>query len=445
MSKLYLFSPVGNTDPIKYQKDGSLLHICRVYKPDVVYLYLSKEIYAHHLEDNRYIKTLQLLGEKLDHKFEIHTIVRKDLVEVQQYDFFYQEFREQIAEIEKMMLPGDQLLLNMASGTPAMKSALVVMATLAEYRFVPIQVKTPKNGSNLEFEERDFYDVEENWERDADNQSEFENRCYEVRCMNLLRMLKLDIIKNHLLAYDYRAALNVSKDLNPRLNTRTQNLLKAADARLNLDWKTLRKYSLDNMPEFGTTKNLSQKNIFEYVLGLDIKLKKGEFADFVRGITPVVADLLEIYLDVKCNIKIDDYCYYNKKNVRNWDYQKMRNNTAIYLSLTEKFKEFKFGMVSSIHLNAIIQKIGRNKQLNNLCQRLTDVEQNIRNIAAHEIVSVTESWIRQKVQFSAQEILNTIKILCNELKICENRADWDSYDKMNHFLLQALDADQQYL
>ena len=29
MGKKYLFSPVGNTDPIKYFHDGSLLHICR--------------------------------------------------------------------------------------------------------------------------------------------------------------------------------------------------------------------------------------------------------------------------------------------------------------------------------------------------------------------------------------------------------------------------------
>ena len=42
MGKVYLFSPVGNTDPIRYFYDGSMLHICRVYEPDVVVLYLSK-------------------------------------------------------------------------------------------------------------------------------------------------------------------------------------------------------------------------------------------------------------------------------------------------------------------------------------------------------------------------------------------------------------------
>lgn len=43
MGRKILFSPVGGTDPIKYFKDGLMLHICRHYQPDVVYLYLSHE------------------------------------------------------------------------------------------------------------------------------------------------------------------------------------------------------------------------------------------------------------------------------------------------------------------------------------------------------------------------------------------------------------------
>ena len=65
MSKTYLFSPIGNTDPIKYFYDGSMLHICRYYKPDVVILYLSHEMILHHEKDNRYVRSIELLGEKL--------------------------------------------------------------------------------------------------------------------------------------------------------------------------------------------------------------------------------------------------------------------------------------------------------------------------------------------------------------------------------------------
>ena len=56
MAKKYLFSPIGNTDPIKYLYDGSMIHICRYYQPDVVYLYLSKEMMENHKKDNRMLK-----------------------------------------------------------------------------------------------------------------------------------------------------------------------------------------------------------------------------------------------------------------------------------------------------------------------------------------------------------------------------------------------------
>ena len=87
------------------------------------------------------------------------------------------DFRSEIKKIRDAMEKEDELLLNMASGTPAMKSALMVIATLAEYRFRPIQVSSPKKSSNEEFEERDNYDVQLNWEYDLDNEVGYENRC----------------------------------------------------------------------------------------------------------------------------------------------------------------------------------------------------------------------------------------------------------------------------
>ena len=96
MSKRILFSPVGGTDPIKYLRDGSMLHICRQYCPDVVYLYLSHEMMEYHRKDNRYIDAIERLGTYLNHHFEIIIIERDALIDVQQYDIFYNDFRTEI-------------------------------------------------------------------------------------------------------------------------------------------------------------------------------------------------------------------------------------------------------------------------------------------------------------------------------------------------------------
>lgn len=440
MGKVYLFSPIGNTDPIKYFRDGSMLHICRVYQPDVVYFYLSKEMYENHLKDNRYVRTLELLGEKLNHKFEVHLIVRDDLTEVQRYDMFYQEFREQISQIEEIMNPEDQLLLNMASGTPGMKSALVVMATLAEYRFLPIQVSSPKKQSNLEYEERDGYDVIENWELDQDNEPGFDNRCEEVKCMNLVRLLKIDIVKKHLLSYDYHAAYAIARDIYPELEKKTLNLLEAADARINLNWSN---YALKNLKkkEFCPIEQAGKRKIFEYALGLKIKLAKGEYADFVRAITPLVIDLLGLCLLRFCHIRLSDYTYRDKQGVTKWD-EKALNKTEIEKILQSTYNgKFNYNIVYSSHLKHIIDKLSRDKIVIEYVKRLRHVEEHIRNMAAHEIISVTEERIKKETGYTSAEIMNCIQNLCEKLKIVENIENWNSYDNMNEYIIQHLEKD----
>ena len=37
-----LFSPIGDTDPVRYCYDGACLHIVRHYHPDKVVLFLTK-------------------------------------------------------------------------------------------------------------------------------------------------------------------------------------------------------------------------------------------------------------------------------------------------------------------------------------------------------------------------------------------------------------------
>ena len=91
MGRKILFSPIGGTDPIAATnfRDGSLLHICRKYHPDLVYLYLSGEMLEHHKRDNRYCYCLDKLQEAGNFKMTYEIIERESLINVSQYDFFY--------------------------------------------------------------------------------------------------------------------------------------------------------------------------------------------------------------------------------------------------------------------------------------------------------------------------------------------------------------------
>ena len=437
MARKYLFSPIGNTDPIKYLYDGSMIHICRYYQPDVVYLYLSKEMMENHKKDNRYVKTLELLGEFLHHKFEIHIIENSDMIDVQQYDIFYNEFHRIIAEIEEQKDSEDILLVNMASGTPAMKSALLVMATLSEYRFLPIQVSTPQKKSNLEHEERDEYDVDANWELNMDNEETAENRCQEVKCLNLMRLLKIDMIKKHLLAYDYHAALAVGKEIKDELNPTAYQWLETADARSMLDWARMNRALPANNGIITTVHEENEKKILlEYMLALDLKVKRGEYADFLRAITPLSVDLLEMVLAEFCDIDITKY--YQGQNVRKWDEQRL-NGTEILQLENKQYRQFHYGVVYAKHLNTIVQAKCKNKLLMKRVNELLKVEDKVRNIAAHSIVSVTQEWVKKRTGKTLDETMWIIKYICECVKINTRKENWASYDLMNEQILKALE------
>lgn len=152
----------------------------------------------NHKKDNRYVETLNLLGDFLNHKFEVHIIENPDMVEVQQYDVFYDEFRKIISEIEEQKEKEDQLLVNMASGTPGMKSARLLWqrwrnTDFCQYRCLLHRRKViwnMKKETNMMLSELGT---------EEDNEESAENRCQEVKCLNLMRLLKIDMIKKALI------------------------------------------------------------------------------------------------------------------------------------------------------------------------------------------------------------------------------------------------------
>ncbi len=441
MGRKILFSPIGGTDPIRYKRDGSMLHICRHYQPDLVYLYLSHEMMEFHRKDNRYIDAVERLGEHLGHSFEIRLIERDDLVDVQKYDWFYREFREEIRRIEQEMEEEDELLVNMASGTPAMKSALMVMATLAEYRFKPIQVDSPKRGMNAELEDREAYSREEYFWLNQDNEEQAPNRCQEETCLNLMKMIKLDTIKKHIQAYNYPAALSIASEIRRDIPEKAYRWLQIAAARVKLDSGRVHKLSETLEETVYPVQMEKQQKIFEYALVLQLKVKRQEYADFIRGLTPLVVDLLEDIAEKECGIDLQDCCMVRKKeNTLYWSKKKLQQQGLLEM-LNEEYQAqggFREGPVYSNAIAKIIVKKGRNQMMCSKVEEMVVIEHSVRNIAAHEIVSVTEEWIQKRTGKTVKGIFELVRQLVFYAGIkVENKA-WDSYDQMNERIADCL-------
>lgn len=442
MNKRILFTPVGGTDPISSSNysDGSMLHICRYYKPDKVVMYMSKEMLEYQEQDDRYRYCLDRLSVLLNHKMEYEIIERRELTKVHEFDYFYNDFREIIEKIYAKMDESDVLLLNVSSGTPAMKSGLLVLQTLGEFPAKTIQVATPEERINEHIHKG--YDVEVLWKANLDNKKEAQNRCKEIKCPSLSRIKKEEIIKKHILVYDYHAALDVTETMSKEDTKDYKDWLFLASCRAMLDFigvdEIIKKRGFRCLP---IQSGIGRK-YFEYALNVDLRLRRKEYADFIRSITPLVVDLFEMILKKQFNINIDDYCSMRKTKgsmVREWSMGKL-NGTNIFKVLKAEYNQGKFqgGPISSHHLRALIKYYAKDPDLIQNVDNIRNVESNIRNLAAHQIISVTEKSIKKKTGFSPEIIMDMIKNLFSYTGIPIKEEYWNSYDEMNQQILKCI-------
>ena len=476
MSRKILFSPVGGTDPISAVNayDGSLLHICRYYKPDVVILYMSAEVLEAQEKDNRYKYCLHQLMEMQHREMKIEEIERPDLTEVQEFDFFYDDFREEIQKIYSGMEESDELLINISSGTPAMKSTLMVLGTFGEYPCKLIQVVTPEKKMNEHYH-RD-YDVETLWELNEDNLPNAQNRCVEINCPSLLKLKQEEAIKKHINVYDYQAALTIAESM-PKTYTRQYfDLLKIGNYRMRLQLSEIDKMKIDNSAIIVPIRDSDKRIVFEYTLGLQAKLFRKEYIDFIRGISPIVFILFKRILKKSCNIDIDIYCSlpYNEK-IKKWDKNKLlgedrqtkcvrkyafpdfdeekdKNKKDNHSKEKDKKKKgnhskekdkkkngnHRFAIVYSKHLKNIIDENTTDISLKELVQSLRNVEEKARNVAAHEICTMTDKDVKDLSDYSPDRIMQFIKSAFPYAGINVKAEYWNSYDDMNKMIMDSM-------
>lgn len=211
-----LFSPVSNTDPIAFGRDGSMLHICRKYKPDYVYIYLTKEMKKFEdgedgkAGDKRFTKAIEKFNEENGTKIEYIKVDSK-VEKAHDFDLFYKELQDVLNGIKDDFLKEekeiDVIYLNVTSGTPQMKSALYVLGALDEKGwYKSLQVTTPNKSSNYKKNDNtsknsDEYDFVDKWNTNEDNnRKEWKDEDWRVvpaSSYDFLTKIKKEIIKTY--------------------------------------------------------------------------------------------------------------------------------------------------------------------------------------------------------------------------------------------------------
>lgn len=456
--RFVLFSPIGGTDPISADRegnywDGSMLHICRKYKPEYIIFYLPKEMLEHHETDDRYRECVRQLQAECGFTTTIHIEPRPQLTEVQVFDTFYEEFKPLLNTLHKDF-PDHTLVLNVSSGTPAMKSALYLLAAFLPYKVLPVQVSTPNKKQNYNLKKD--YDTEYYWGLDLDREpARYVDRCATVEYQNLNFQLRLQDIQAHLDAYDYEAALTVAKEIKAFLNPHALDLLESARNRILLNWRRGVKPELQKeLGLAGSNIGEGKTDLIEYLLWLQMKQERGDLADFLRGLTPALFYLLKIAVEEKLGYPLEkNYGKGGKLQADKLQGDDMGNEVLHILQGRGFFKSSVNPFLNSNIYVAILEKKGQGQSWINPLLLLRDVEESLRNKVAHQITRADEVWIKENLKkvgsLDSAGIMKLVREAVDKLNEDSSgksllRVDWTAYKTMNKKIVAALQESSQY-
>lgn len=426
-----LFSAVGDTDPVRDYYDGAMLHIVRYYRPQKVYLYLSKELMKNEKYSHLYSRAIKVLDSNIEVK--IYPKAEADLLDdVYDFDKFYKIFYN---IIESIRVDNDnyELLLNLSSGTPAMKSTMFMLSVaLNDKNMKLIQVTTPDKKSNRDKEHIDVKD--ENVEEivrcsydEVDFGRDGMNRCIEQNLIETKKVFVLHNVKKMLAKSDYSGLNDLVEQNENILEEKTCNYVRHIYNRYignyDLAEQIARKIGYDDLYPI---KNADTLRITEKFNVIKIKSKRGELQDWLVLIYNVIEKLYEQIL-LSNNIDISKFV--DKGRIDKIKFKKLYNKYYNLFSDDELSKNF-----CDLHFIKIIEFIDEN--LKNDLKFFKDMKL-CRNAVAHNLEFLKKEEIEKRSGIKIDKFETLVKKYMYDYKINTTTEDltkslniYESVEKM---------------
>lgn len=235
-------------------------------------------------------------------------------------------------------------------------------------------------------------------------------------------MHESSIIQEHIEAYDYRAALDVANNVKNYIDENAIALMEAGSARLKLDKSNCEKKAKAANYDIYPIKQGNHWNIFEYLMIMKIKLEKEEYADYIRSISPVFLKLLEMIIKKTQIVDLNSLIRFDKRSGSAW------------VKETNKY-------VKSFDYIAIIDENGKggiDLNIKKIIYKIRDIEESVRNRAAHNITCITDESICNLEGKNSKDIFKMLCELSRYAGIKITDEDLKTYDKLNDRIIELL-------
>lgn len=394
----FLFTPVGDTDPVRGFHDGAMLHILRHYEIDHVVVFMTKDMEEREAAFHCYSQGIQSVRPQCriswiashitdPHHYDSLTVMQKE---------FDQWFHKN---------PEAHWFLNVSSGTPQIKTVMAMLA-IDYSSCTAVQVSSPEKKSNRDNAPCNMKEWSEMIECNEDAEPGSPNRCTEPP----LRLLKKHGVRLQIESlvqqYEYRGALQLMKQNTGMFSDAAYHLLCHAVYRSDLMWKKAN----EQISEYKGKSLIHEPGDFsEYFQVMEMKQRKKQLTDFLVKLSPVLMSLGIKYIESlhgfdlsQCVTVNHDSCGYDRKRISR---RKIENYMPDLLTYLDKQyggrlrdgDDLKFDTLVKICEYLKGQPPWEHSEIHakilSLFHELRLVEQSVRNPIAHTLTNMTEEKI----------------------------------------------------
>ena len=152
-----------------------------------------------------------------------------------------------------------------------------------------------------------------------------------------------------------------------------------------------------------------------------------------------------MYMRKKYGISEEKFCVKKgkkKKGKKVWylSINKMQKSVPDILAiLKRKYPMLKENPLSSDYVSEIILAKEEDLKVISSIEKIREVEKEIRNYAAHEIVAITKESILRDAFIQPEEIIELLGFLSIKAGITISEKDWESYDGMNENIIHEIE------
>lgn len=408
-----LISCIGDTDPIRNRHDGALLHLVRVFRPKKILLIYSERALSKETNILLALNSIDGYNPMIEKSDEVISDS-----EVFIFDKMYEVLNGIISKYSK---EDEDLILNLSSGTPQMKSALFTINRLKDINVKAYQVVTPSHSSNEGIKHDNNLDIDYLISTNLDNRDDFEKRILEDKAEKFQQTLIKRTMKDLLNSFDYESLYNLStgqhrvmsKTKTRKLNSSLQDLTEAVKYQKLLKVVSQTKYSEKEKKLINSYLIILLQANRELVSEVLIRSKNiGEYA-------------CELYLEK------------NYPDLILWDKGRPYLNSINYPDIEDKLLNnedihYRKEQYLNIHFYIqILKELNENKELIENLLKLSGYNQQ-RNKVAHGLGEIPSSQVK------VQKIVN----LCYQVigKCIDLKEDWSKfYDQFNNDISTILD------